>query len=116
MSRPAAEVPGVTDNPATNLLLADIVMRTGSYLLRRVVQRGFLKQRYGKDTAREIVHNRSLGRTLVSVAVARLATNSIPGAMLVGTGIAAKLLYERGKSRHQATREGDAELLEMSED
>jgi hypothetical protein len=116
VSRPAADVPGVTDNPATNLLMADIVMRTGSYVLRRVVQRGFLKQRYGKDTAREIVHNRSLGRTLVSVAVARLATNSIPGAILVGTGIAAKLLYERGKSRHQATREGDAELLEMAED
>ena len=112
----AVGVPGATDNPATNLLLADIMIRTGSYVLRRMVERGFLKQRYGKQTARAIVQNRSLAQTLTSVAVSRLATGSLPGAAIVGTGVLAKILYERGKSRHSARAEGDAELLEIAED
>jgi hypothetical protein len=116
VTRPAADVPGVTDNPATNLLMADIVMRTGSYILRRMVERGLLTNRYGKDTARAIVSKRSLGLTLTSVVVSRIATRSLPGAALVGTGLLAKLLYERARSRHEASREGDAELLDMAED
>jgi hypothetical protein len=112
----AVGVPGATDNPATNLLLADIMIRTGSYVLRRMVERGFLKQRYGKQTARDIVKNRSLAQTLTSVAVSRLATRSLPGAAIVGTCVLAKILYERGKSRHSAQADGNAELLEIAED
>jgi len=108
------QVPGPTTNPATNLLVADVVMRTGSYVMREVVERRFLKRRFGKKTAREIVKNRSLGRKLASIVIAKIATRSVPGAAIVGTGILAKTLYERGKARRNAEAQGDAELLDNS--
>ena len=109
------EVPGPTDNPATNLLMADIVIRMGSYVLRNIVERGFLKGRYGKQTARDIVKNRTLKHSLLSVFVAKVATRSMPGAVIVGTGIFAKTLYERGKARQLSRREGDSELLDRAD-
>lgn len=112
---PGAKVPGPSDNPATNLMLADIAMRMGSYVLRRLTERAFLRGRYGKDTAKDIVQNRSLGRSLASVAVAKFGTRSLPGAAIVGTGLVAKLLIERSRSRHEAQAEGDTTLIAQSE-
>ena len=110
------QVPGPTYNPATNLLMADIVMRMGSYALRGTVERAFLKGRYGKNTAKDIMKNRSIVQTFASIGIAKLGTRSLPGAAVVGSGILAKVLYDRGKSRHEAKREGDAELLGQLDD
>lgn len=110
------DVPGLSENPATNLLLAEIAMRAGSTVLRRVVERGLLKGRYGKETARDIIGNRSLKRTLATTAVSRFATRSVPGALIVGTGLAAKLLFERSQSRRKAKRAGDRNLLEQAKE
>jgi hypothetical protein len=108
------DVPGLSENPATNLLLAEIAMRAGSTVLRRVVERGLLKGRYGRDTAKDIIGNRTLKRTLATTAVARVATRSVPGALIVGTGLAAKLLFDRSQSRRKAKRAGDAKLIEQA--
>lgn len=108
------DVPGLSENPATNLLLAEIAMRAGSTVLRRVVERGLLKGRYGRDTAKDIIGNRSVKRTLATTAVARVATRSVPGALIVGTGLAAKLLFDRSQKRRKAQREGDAKLLDQA--
>lgn len=122
IANPDDNVPGVSDNPATNLLMADIAMRAGSTLLRNVVERSFLKGRYGKDTAREIVHNRSLKHTLASVAVAKLATRSVPGAAIIGGGLVVKTLFDRSQKRRKAQknikaeRAGDRKLLEQAKD
>ncbi|WAT17673.1 hypothetical protein OZN62_12255 [Aurantiacibacter sp. MUD11] len=106
-----APVPGPSENPATNLLLADVVMRMGSYMLRSGVEKAFLKGRYGKETASEIVDNRSLKWTLGSVVLAKFATRSIPGMALVSTGILGKLLYDHSKTRRANRAKGDAQLL-----
>jgi len=95
--------------------MADVVMRMSSYVMRRALERNFLKGRYGKDAARKIVKNRSIKQTLVSAAIARLATGSLPGAAIVSTGMVAKILLDRSKARHHAKREGDAELLEQAQ-
>ncbi|WP_338243298.1 hypothetical protein [Aurantiacibacter hainanensis] len=110
--RGKGNVPGPTENPATNLMLADVVMRMGSYVLRGGVEKAFLKKRYDDKTAKEIKNNRSLVSTLGSIVVAKFATRSIPGAAIVGTGILGKVLYDHSKSRRANKREGDAELLE----
>lgn len=107
-------VPGPTENPATNLLLADVVMRMGSYLLRGGVEKAFLKKRYDSKTAKDIRDNRSIPRTLGAIAVAKFATRSIPGAAIVGTGILGKVLYDHSKARRTNRREGDAQLLEQA--
>jgi len=107
-------VPGPTENPQTNLLLADVVMRMGSYLLRGGVEKAFLKKRYDDDTARRIMDHRSIARRLGSIAIAKFAIRSVPGAAIVGTGILGKVLYEHSKSRRAARRDGDKQLIEQA--
>lgn len=107
-------LPGPADNPATNLLLADVVIRIGTSLLRTGVEKAFLKNRYGPDTASAIVDNRSVTRTLGAVAVAKFARKSLAGAALVGTGIVGKLLYDSSKARRANLRKGDQALLEQA--
>ncbi len=86
-------------DPETNLLMADLVMRIGTTFLRRFVEKRILKGRYGKETAQQVMRNKSASSTLTAVAVSRVATSSVPGAALVGTGLIARTLYERGKAR-----------------
>lgn len=110
------DVPGPTHNPAANLLMADVVMRTGSYVLRSFVERNLLKGRYDSKTARDIVKNQPAGQRLASFAIAKIASRSLPGAALVGTGLLVRTLYARGKARRKARQLGDARLLEQAED
>ena len=107
-------IPGPSEDPATNFILADIAIRAGSYLARRGVEKSLLANRYGKDTARKIVENKTLGQTLISFALARVATKSVPGALVVGGGALAKALLDRRKSRRRAKAEGDRKLIEQA--
>lgn len=108
------EVAGPTPNPATNLLIHDILLRSGGRMLRLGLEKGLLRNRYGKSTAKEIVDNRTIVETLASYAVARVATRSVPGAIVVGGGILAKVLLDRRQSRRAAQREGDRKLREKA--
>ena len=85
--------------PAAGLVLADILLRVGSNVMRGGVERAVLRNRYGKDLAKEIVGNMSMSRKLASMAVAKVAARSVPGAALVGTGMLVRLLYDRRKMR-----------------
>ena len=89
--------PPPSPNPMTNLLIADLVLRGGGRLLRHLVETNVLKAKYSPDKARKIVKGRGLAQTLISTAVARVATRSVPGAILVGGGLLAKALYDRSK-------------------
>ncbi|MFA9199802.1 MAG: hypothetical protein ACEQR8_01260 [Cypionkella sp.] len=110
------DVFGPSTNPATNLIIQDIVMRAGGRLIRHSLEKGTLRGRYGGAGAKAIVENRSLASTLVTGLLARYATRSLPGAILVGTGLVAKTLYDRGRSRRAARRAGDAALAKMAEE
>ena len=78
------------------------------------MEKGLLRGRAGKETAREIVRNKTLGQTLVSFGLAKLATRNLPGALIVGGGALAKTLYDRRRSRSAQRREGDRELIEQA--
>ena len=114
--RGAQKVPGPSTNPATNLLAADIAMRSAMRLFRRTVEKGLLRARFDPGTASDIVEGRSLGQTLVSAAAARMATRSVPGALLIGGGMLAKTLVDRSLSRRKSVRKGDRELEEQAKD
>ncbi|WP_394269586.1 hypothetical protein [Qipengyuania sp.] len=107
-------MPGPTDNPATNLMFADVAIRAASYVVRRTIERGMLRGRYGPNTAKSIIENKSLGQTLTSFALARLATRNLPGAVVVGGGALAKTLYDRSKSKHKERRKGDSDLIKQA--
>ena len=112
---PAADdVAGPSPNPATNLLLADVIVRMGSYVMRYGVERAFLSKRYGKSTAKDIVKGRSIPQSLVAVAIAKLGVRSLPGAALVGAGLVAKTLFDRSQSRRRAKVEGDVKLIKQA--
>ena len=102
-------------NPATNLLLADIALRGGGALLKRAVETGLLgATATGKRKAKAVVKGRSLGQSLIGTVIARVATRSVPGALLVGGGLLAKTLYDRKRGR-AAAEEGHAQLSKQAE-
>ncbi|MEZ5680557.1 MAG: hypothetical protein R3E14_04595 [Erythrobacter sp.] len=109
-----SKVPGPTENPATNLMMADVAIRAGTYIVRRAVEKGLLRGRYGRDMARDILQNRTLGQTLVSFGLAKVATRNLPGAVIIGGGALAKSLYDRRKSKRRQRAQGDRELIEQA--
>jgi hypothetical protein len=111
---PEKEVP--SRNPMTNLIIADIALRSGGRLLRHVVERTLLGVTYPPDKARKIVKGRGMARTLIGTAVARVATRSVPGALLVGGGLLAKTLYDRSRKRGEAEAEGAQEVDQQARD
>jgi hypothetical protein len=109
------ELHGPSPNPATNLVIADIVLRTGTTIARRAVERGVLGASYSPRKAKSILKGRTVTETLLHGALARVALGSIPGAIVVGGALVAKTLYDRSRAR-QARAEGAAELHEMAQD
>ena len=93
-------------NTMTNLVLADIALRAGGALLRRGMEKGVLGQSIGKQKASSVVRGRGLAQTLIGTAIARIATRSVPGAIVIGGGLLAKTLYDR---RHAKTAKARGE-------
>lgn len=110
----AAKVPEPSPNPMTTVILADIALRAGGALLRRGVETGLLGQKFGGHKAKKIVKGRSLKQSLVSTAIASVATRSVPGAIVVGGGLLAKTLYDR---RHAASQKvkGEEQVAAQAE-
>ncbi|PZU16187.1 MAG: hypothetical protein DI591_07455 [Citromicrobium sp.] len=109
-------VAGLSPNPATNLLAADIAMRIGSQAMRHLAEKGMLSRRYGKGGADAIVSKRSLSASLAGYALTRVATRSVPGAVLVGGGLLAKTLFDRTRSKKASRRAGDKTLAKTTKE
>ncbi len=106
---------GPSPNPKTNLVLADIALRGGGLLVRHAIERGLLGRRYAPEKASKILKGRTVSEALLGTAVAKLATKSVPGAILVGGGLLAKTLYDRRKG-DRAKAKGEFKLEQMAED
>lgn len=111
----ADKTPSPSPNPMTNVILADLALRGGGRLLRHAVERALLGATYSKKQARNLVKGRGMTQTLVSTAIARIATRSVPGAILVGGGLLAKTLYDRRKGQAAARAEGAAAVAKQAE-
>ena len=84
-------------------LLARLVRTTGGKLLDRATAR-LVPPAAGAAKAK-----RSIGSALTGAAIARIATRSVPGALIVGGGLLAKSLYDRRHKRKvQSGAEDDA--------
>ena len=104
-----AKVKASLPNPVPNLVLADLALRGGGALLRRAVEKGLLTPKVGKAGAEQRIKSRSMVETLVSTALARVATRSVPGAIVIGGGMLAKTLYDRRKARAKALKDESAD-------
>ena len=82
-------------------------------LMRRGIEQALLGTRYAPHKARKILKGRSMGETLLGTAVARLATRSVPGAIVVGGALLAKTLYDRHKGK-AAEIEGELDMQDLA--
>lgn len=107
---------GPSTNAATNLIISDIIVRAAARLARNSMHKGVLRGRYGADKAKAIVENRSVLSTLALYGASKIATRSVPGALVVSTGLIAKTLFDRSQSRRKAKRKGEEQLDQMASD
>ena len=105
-----AETEGPSSNPMTNLIIADLALRGGGQLLRHAVERTLLGAKFSPAKAKNIVAGRTMFQTLLGTAVARIATRSVPGAILVGGGLLAKSLLDRREDKRTARAKGQREI------
>lgn len=111
----ASDLHGPSPNPHTNLAVADIALRSGAFLARRVVEKALLGNKYSPRKAKAILKGRGLGETALHAVLARVAMQSVPGAIIVSGGLAAKVLYDRKKA-HTAKAEGHVKLEKMADE
>lgn len=108
-------VPGADSKAVASLLVADIVMSAGSFLLSRFVEKQILKTHYDKDAARELRAQQTKGQAVATSAATKLATRSVPGAAIVTGGLLLGSMYKRGRARKKA-RMQQAQLPNTTED
>ena len=106
-AKPAAtgktrKVPGPSPKAATNLIIADVALRGLSSIARRSVEKGLLRAQYSKAEATDILNGQTIKHALASHMVAKMATRSIPGFLLVTGGLLGKALIDRGLARGEA--------------
>ncbi|MFM6931451.1 MAG: hypothetical protein ACKOUT_04320 [Novosphingobium sp.] len=104
---------GLSPNPMTNLLITDLLLRGGGRLLKNAVERTVLGTSFAPGKAKKIVKGRSMTQTLVGTALARIATKSVPGAIVVGGGMLAKALYER-RHKRKSVAKGEEQAAEQA--
>jgi hypothetical protein len=87
-------------HPLLRLLTADVALRAGSYVLRRAVRKGLVSGPILSRVADAVPdHKPSTSTRVLTAAASAVATRSVPGALLVGSGIIVHALYTRGKAR-----------------
>lgn len=90
--------------PMTKLIIADLALRAGQALLKRGVEKGIVGGFPGAKKAGRVIKGRTVMQTVVGTAIARIATRSVPGAIIVGGGMLAKTLYDRKHGSKTGTK------------
>lgn len=85
----------------------DLLLRSLGRVVRQSIQSGIIKRTQESDEAELLIESRSLVRTLATYGLTRVATKSVPGALLVGGGLVAKMLFDRSQARRDAARKGN---------
>ncbi len=91
----------------TRALWSDVALRTATRLFRTSVLDSTLNK-VMTPAARAQAKPNSLGMSLLGMMAARMATKSVPGAVLVSGALIAKALYDRG-----AAKKADADAQEI---
>lgn len=94
----AREIAGI----GANLIVSEIILRALGRLTRQSLEKAVARRHYGPAKAKAIVEDRSILHTVAAYGVTKLATRSVPGALLVGGGLLAKTLYDRGTAKRKS--------------
>ena len=93
-------------NPITNMVIADIVLRGASLIVRKQVEKGLLTSQIAADQATKLVDKRGPVAKIALWGASRLATRSPLGLAVIVGGLAAKVIYDRGKGLEYQRRSG----------
>jgi len=113
--RTLAKIPGPSTNPATNLLILDVAIRGAALIAGRGMEKALLRTRYQREKAHAIVRGRSIVSSMAATGVARVATRSVPGFLLVTGGLLAKAVVDRSFGRRRSIRQGERQFAEQAE-
>lgn len=91
-------LPLPSTDPATNFVIADIVLRAAGDFAREAIEKKTLAQTYDRAKAEEIVSSQSIAKTIALYGITRIATRSPAGLAVVAGGLILKALYDRGKT------------------
>jgi hypothetical protein len=97
---------------STNLLIADVVLRSAGGLLRDRLEKGLLVRSYDRDQAERLVDKRGIAASFALWGASHLARRSPLGLAVVAGGLAAKVFYDRGKrleKKRRAAKRPDGE-------
>ncbi len=90
-------------SPIVAVIAADLALRAGQDLVRRGVEQGLLK---GKTASTgRVIRGNTIKETLIGTMLAEVARRSVPGAILVGGGLIAKVLHDRRLAKAGITPE-----------
>ena len=95
--------------PKTNLMIADIVLRSAGRLIRHDLEERMVVQQYDPEMARDMVNGRTILTSLMLYGASRVATSSKAGLALVAGGLVVKALYDRGKAREIERKRAEGE-------
>ncbi len=98
----AEQAPSPGPDPITKQVIADLALRGGGQLLHRAVERALLGSKDSRKEAANPAKGRTMTQALIATALVRIATRSVPGALVVGGGLLAKTLYDRRKGKAAA--------------
>ena len=94
-------------SPSVVAIIADLALREGSAMARRTFEQRLTMAGYNHREIRKILAGKGFGKRFAAAAITRLATRSIPGALAVGGGLAAKAMID---SRLRKKREAEADI------
>lgn len=106
---------GPAPDAITKQVIAELALRGGGQLLHRVVERALLSAKNSRQDATHPSKGRSMAQALVGTALVRIATRSVPGALVVGGGLLAKTLYDRRKGKAAARSEASKAIAKQAE-
>lgn len=99
-ARNSDDAPNATE-AALTLIAANLAMKAGTSLLRGSIERTILRGRFGESAAERILKEKSVKGSGVASRAAKYATRSKPGAVVVGAGLVAKLLFDKAGARRK---------------
>ncbi len=100
-----SRLPVPSSNPATNLVIAEVLFRALSILARNEVEKRVAKASYGdEERAKEVLGGRTIISTLALYGVGKVAARSKKGFGVVAAGLVGKALYDRGRTLQRRRR------------
>lgn len=87
-----------------SLIVSEIILRALGRVTRQSLEKAVARRHYAPAKAKAIVEHRSILHTVAAYGVTKLATRSVPGALLVSGGLLAKTLFDRGSTKRKSRR------------